>query len=105
MATPEEKAEHGRRLVAAMARKPISVEDLAEALGVDKKTIGNWRNGRTMPSAAQLYNLERLLGAYNATGDPVEIAVRQSELTEDRQYDVIGFYKRRLREQREEATG
>lgn len=105
MATDAEKQAHGRRLVIAMARKPIDNAALADLLNVDKKTIGNWRSGRTMPPADQQINLETILGNYNAEGDPVEVAVRGSELDEWRQDAVMSFYKRNLHEQRAEAAG
>jgi transcriptional regulator with XRE-family HTH domain len=105
MATQAEKQAHGRRLVTAMARKPISNQTLADLLEVDPKTIGNWRNGRTMPSPEQLVRLEKALGPYNVEGDPVEVAVRQSELHDWRQDDVLSTYKRHLHEQRREVAG
>jgi transcriptional regulator with XRE-family HTH domain len=101
VSTEAVKAAHGRRLTVAMARKPIDRERLAEALDVDRKTVTNWRTGKTMPSAADLLRLERILGPYNAEGDPVEVALLESGLTEDRKYDVIGYYKRQMREQAE----
>lgn len=105
MATEAEKQAHGRRLVLAMARKPISNQALADALSVDPKTVGNWRNGRTMPSADQLVRLGQILGPYNLEGDPVELAVRQSALHEWRQDAVLSTYKKHLHEQRAEQAG
>lgn len=105
MATDAEKQAHGRRLVAAMARKPISVQTLADLLEVNVKTVGNWRSGRTMPDPQDLVKLERALGPYNVEGDAVEIAVRQSELQDWRQNLVIGEYQRHLYEQRREVAG
>jgi len=49
--------------------------------------------------------LRNLLGDYDNPGDPVEVAIRSSRLTEDRQYAVLGVYKRQLREQDEETEG
>lgn len=96
------KDEHGRRLLAAMAAGRHDREALAKATGRGVRTITNWTSGRTMPTDAERRLLRDLLGDYDNPGDPVEVAVRGSELTEDRQYDVIGYYKRRLREQRDE---
>lgn len=101
----EEKAEHGRKLVAAMAARGVKPPDLAIALGVSQRTVGNWRNGKTMPNETDLNRLERVLGAYNASGDPVEVAIKRSELAQWRQTDVISRYQRHLDEQRKEATG
>lgn len=100
-----EKAEHADRLKTALAAKRLDRQALADALGVNVRTVTNWQTGATMPSESQRVALRQLLGNYDAPGDPVEIAVRASELTEDRQYDVIGYYKRRLREQRERDVG
>lgn len=105
MATDEEKRAHGRRLVLAMAEKPIDNQTLADLLDVDPKTIGNWRAGRTMPAPEQLVRLERALGSYNTEGDSVEVAVRRSELQQWRQNLVIGEYQRHLYEQRREVAG
>jgi transcriptional regulator with XRE-family HTH domain len=94
-----DKQEHGRRLKAAMSLKGLGREAVADAAGVSARTVTNWTRGATMPSEAE----RRLLGDYDVGGDPVEVAVRASRLTEDRQYVVLGTYKRQLREQDEEA--
>lgn len=103
MSTDDEKAAHGLLLTRAMAVKRTTTIGLAAELDVDRKTVGNWKAGRTMPSPADMVRLEEIFGAYREDGDPVEIALRGSALTEDRQYEVIGFYKRKLREQQEET--
>jgi transcriptional regulator with XRE-family HTH domain len=99
-----EKAEHGKRLKDAMARRAVSNEVLADLMGVGKKTIYNWRSGATMPSEADRAQLRRHLGHYDADGDAIEAAIRGSDLTPDRQHAVIGFYLKQLREQREERA-
>ena len=71
-------------------------------LGVSDRTVRNWEGGATRPPPDMALRLREELGDFDSEGDPVEAAVRKSELTEDRQYDVIGYYKRRLREQRED---
>ena len=96
-----EKEEHGRRLKTAMASKRYGREVIADATGRDVRTVTNWTAGRTMPSDAERIVLRRLLGDYDDPGDPVEIAIRGSRLTEDRQYGVLAYYKRELREQDE----
>lgn len=100
-----EKDAHGKALAAAMARRRFGREVIADATGRDVRTVTNWTRGKTMPSLAERELLRQLLGPYDDPGDPVEVAVRSSELTEDRQYDVIGYYKKRLREQREAQAG
>lgn len=100
-----DKAEHARRLKGAMASQGKSRQVVADYTGHKTRTVTNWTRGETMPDDTTRAALRRLLGAYDDPGDPVEVAVRQSELTEDRQYDVVGYYKRRLREQREGVAG
>ena len=100
-----DKAEHGRRLKAAMSRAGKDRQFVSDALNVGPRTVTNWTSGTTMPTPAQRDVLRKVLGRYDDEGDPVEVAVRGSELVEWRQDTVIGFYKRNLHEQREEATG
>jgi transcriptional regulator with XRE-family HTH domain len=101
-----EKEDHGKALAAVMARKGLSRQDVADVAGVNVRTVTNWTTGKTMPSRAERETLRRYLGVYDDTeGDPVERAVRASRLTEDRQYAVLGVYKRELREQDEADEG
>lgn len=97
------KQEHGSRLKAAIARRGLDRDDVVAAIdGVrSARTVTNWTSGATMPSEAQRVQLRELLGDYDNPGDPVEVAVKASRLTEDRQYNVLGVYKRELREQDE----
>lgn len=89
-----------------MARRGYDRQVVADATGVEVRTITNWSTGKTMPSGAQRSALRALLGEYDALGDQVEVAVRSSELHEWRQDAVLSFYKRNLHEQRgEEAAG
>lgn len=99
-----EKEQHGKRLAAAMAARRYERGIVAAAVNRGERTITNWTTGKTMPSDGERMILRKLLGDYDNPGDPVEVALLGSELTEDRQYEVIGHYKRRLREQREEAA-
>lgn len=99
-----DKAEHGKRLRAAMAAVPVTTGALADAVGVNVKTVGNWRNGRTLPDDTDRLTLRKILGPYDAAGDQVEVAVRSSELVEWRQDAVLSVYKRNLHEQRTEAA-
>lgn len=100
-----DKREHGVRLKAAMAAKRLNRQVVADATGVKERTVTNWTSGATMPSARELGALRLLLGEYDAAGDPVEVAIRGSELVEWRQDAVLSFYKRNLHEQRAEAAG
>lgn len=96
-----DKREHGERLARAIRVRGLSRTTVATAANVKPRTVTNWTSGETMPSERERDALRNLLGPYDAEGDPVEVAVRMSGLTEDRQATVIGFYLRQLREQRE----
>ena len=47
----------------ARINKSISVGQLAEIMGVDKKTVTAWESGRRMPSLEQINRLEKGLNA------------------------------------------
>jgi transcriptional regulator with XRE-family HTH domain len=101
-----DKREHGSRLKGAMAARGYDRQVIADATGVQLRTVTNWTSGSTMPSAIERNALRQLLGEYDAVGDQVEIAVKSSELHDWRQDAVLSFYKRNLHEQRgEEAAG
>lgn len=96
-----DKAEHGRRLRTAMAGRGLERKDVSAAVNVAERTITNWTTGKTMPSERERIALRRLFPGYDDPGDPVEIAIMSSDLTEDRRYALVGTYKRLLREQTE----
>ena len=100
-----DKEEHGKRLAAAMAARRMGRAVIADATNKDVRTVTNWTRGKTMPSDAERHILRRLLGDYDNPGDPVEVAVRSSELHEWRQDAVLSTYKRNLHEQRGEVAG
>lgn len=96
-----DKAEHGKRLRAAMGAARVDRRDVSEATGRGVRTVTNWTNGVTMPDGAELAALRKLFPGYDDPGDPVEVSVMNSELTEDRRYALLATYKRLLREQSE----
>lgn len=96
-----DKALHGSKLAAAMAAKRYDRTVIADATGRDVRTVTNWTTGKTMPSPAERAILRDILGEYDNPGDPVEVAILASALTEDRRYMLLGTYKRLLREQAE----
>lgn len=100
-----DKAEHGKRLRTAMAAQGKMRADISLATGVKSRTVTNWTTGHTMPSERERLALRSLLGPYDSTGDPVELAVRGSDLVEWRQDAVMSVYRRNLSEQREGQVG
>lgn len=98
-----DKAAHGLALKRAMASRGLDRQTVADAAGVQVRTVTNWTTGATMPSLTERMALERLFGDYAAGGDPVEVAIRASTLDEWRQDAVLSFYKRNLHEQRAET--
>ena len=100
-----DKQEHGKKLKAAIASRGFDRKAVADATGVKTRTVTNWTSGETMPSDRERAALRKLLGDYDNPGDPVETAIRASELADWRQDTVIGFYKRNLSEQRDERAG
>lgn len=101
----DRKRRHGEQLARAMSLAGVGNQTVADATGSSVRTVTNWKTGRTMPSERERDVLRRLLGPYDLPGDPVEIAVRGSELSEWRQDAVLSFYKRNLHEQRAEEAG
>lgn len=96
----------GQRLQAARKAAGYRTQDsLGDAIGTSGKTIRNYEGDKYRPPADALAKLRRLLGEFDVEGDPVEVAVRQSELIEWRQDAVLSTYKRNLHEQREERAG
>lgn len=99
-----EKGEHAAKLRAAIARAGFSRQVVADAVGVNSRTVTNWTTGAHMPGDRERERLRRVLPGYDDPGDPVENAVHTSQLTEDRRYELIAFYKRLVREQRESGN-
>lgn len=100
-----DKAEHGAKLRAAMAARGFDRAVVADAVGVNVRTVTNWTTGATMPPDKDRVALVKLFGDYATEGDEVEVAVRSSELHQWRQNAVIAEYQRHLFEQQREATG
>ena len=99
------KQAHGKALREALAAHPTADRFAIEAVtGRGYRTVTNWLNGHNMPDETAKAAMRRLLGNYEAAGDPVERAVRRSELIEWRQDAVLAVYKRNLYEQQAEAA-
>lgn len=98
------KAWHAGRLRAAIGGNPERRKLVETATHVSYRTVGNWISEKkpTMPTDEQRQAIRDVLGQYDHDGDAVERAIFASELTDDRAHDVVGYYKRALRLQREE---
>lgn len=96
----------GARLQAARKRAGFKTQaQLGDLVGRDAKSIRNYETNKHRPPPDVLDALRNALGAFDAEGDPVEVALRQSELIKWRQDEVLSVYERNLHEQRKEATG
>lgn len=60
--------ELGKRVKRARERAGLTQRQLAEAVGVDRKTVGNWEAGLSSPRSS-LGRLEAVLGAYGFVVD------------------------------------
>lgn len=99
-----DKATHAAKLRAAMASRGADRSAVVGATGVAVRTVTNWTTGKTMPSNTERAALRRLFPGYDEPGDPVEVSIMGSGLTEDRKYALVGEYKRMLREQGAEGN-
>ena len=50
------------RIRKAMRVRDLSVQEVADALGVNRNTIGNWTNGRATPSTPALMAFSSVVG-------------------------------------------
>ena len=103
----QDKQAHAEALRKAMGAKGLDQATVASLVARSKRTVGNWtsRTNPTVPTEREREILRRALGPYDTQGDGVEVALAQSELTEDRRYEVLALYKRLLRQQAMEETG
>lgn len=100
-----DKAQHAEKLRAAMATLGLERQAVADATGRNVRTVTNWTRGKTLPSDAERATLRGLLGPYDVVGDTLELAIKASDLTRDRQLYLLSEYERLLREQRQEKAG
>jgi transcriptional regulator with XRE-family HTH domain len=83
----------GTRIKRARELRRWSQQRLADAIGVNRKTIDNWENGRTYPRSS-IGALEGVLGPLTGEEevytDPAERALwEDGSLTEDDRRDLI----------------
>ncbi|WP_242892657.1 helix-turn-helix domain-containing protein [Actinomadura litoris] len=62
----------GTRIKRARERKRMTQEDLASQLGVHRRTVDNWENGRSAPKN-RLGALEEVLGIRLSSEPPTEL--------------------------------
>lgn len=67
------------KLKQARKENGYSQADLADALGVDIKTVGNWERGKTLPDIEQLWKCAKALNT-----DPNDLLGWYEEHPEDR---------------------
>lgn len=87
-ARPEWDKVAASRIAKERARRAWSQQRLADALGVDRKTIGRWESGDTSPEAAQLQGLA-LAGwdvHYILTGERSGTSAAVSYLSRDEEW-------------------
>ncbi|HEY1705931.1 MAG TPA: helix-turn-helix transcriptional regulator [Trebonia sp.] len=89
----------GTRIKRARERKRWSQQRLADALGVDRKTVDNWENGRTKPRSS-VGALEEVLGVSLAEGTGPEADIMPPGLREH----VREIFPDRERAERVEAA-
>ena len=105
-----DRKEHAAHLRRALAQAGLQQIELADALGVSKRTVVNWvsRDQPMMPTEKMQLAIGRLLPGYDrdgSYGDPVESAIARSGLAPFRQAEMVAVYKRLQHEQaREDAS-
>lgn len=90
----------GTRIKRARERLRLSQQQLADRLGVDRKSVDNWENGRTRPRSS-LGALEAVLGSLDGTpgNDRAALmeAIRNSrEFTERQKRKLLELLERDL---------
>ena len=104
--------ELGARIRELREARRWSQADLARMLDVSVRTVGNWEVGRNHPRSS-MGALREIFGSAiddppsssTGGGDPVLIALSQSELVDWRQDEVRAVYRRNLSEQRDGVRG
>lgn len=96
----------GKRLQAARKNKGYRTQQaLGDVVGLSARMIRHYESPTgKVPPPDVLMRLREVLGDFDSGGDPVEVAIRRSELDDWRQDTVVGFYKRHLQEQRQSRT-
>lgn len=89
------------RLRAALLRRELSAGQLAEDLGVDRKTVERWINGR-VPFRRHRYAIARRLDAEEAYLWPEALA--PSQVAEASESEIVTIYPHRWAVPREEWT-
>lgn len=101
--------ELGARIQRERKRRHLSQQELADALGVTVKSVGNWEGGKHHPRHA-LGDIEALFGVDleppTATElDPVLAAITASALSEGSKDILRGTYRNLLRDDERRSSG
>jgi transcriptional regulator with XRE-family HTH domain len=83
----------GTRIKRARERKRWTQRQLADALGVDRKTVDNWENGRTRP-ASSIGAIEDVLGVSLSEDAGAPEVPRELEAYPDLVEDIRRRYPR-----------
>lgn len=99
--------ELGRRIRRHREARRLSQQELADALGVSLRSVGNWERGKTHPQSS-LGAIEALFGVdlespAPAELDPVLAAIDASELSEGNKDILRGTYRNMLRDDERRA--
>jgi putative transcriptional regulator len=97
MSTEDPSLEVGTRIRRARERLQLSQRDLAKAVGVDVKTVGNWERGRVRGIRNRVGALEAVLGV-QLDGPPEagpvippDLERRLAQLTPEERAYVVGM--------------
>lgn len=103
-----EQTGFGDKLRRARKVAGYTQRQLGDAIGVSEKAVRTWETGQTASDRidpASRVNLRKVLGDFDAEGDPVEVAIRRSGLVKWRQDRVISVYEEHVYDQGREAAG
>lgn len=97
--------EYGRRLREARRRAGFKTQEmLGDRIGRSSKMVRNYEAGKHLTPEIKAA-LEEVLGEFADEGDPVERAIRHSQLIKWRQDDLVSKYEKHVYDQSREEAG